>query len=181
MNENIAIVEDAFDLAFCNHLLDIQAQDKGLVGADDLNHDIRRSKIKFLVGFFQYPKVYSPVSNFMHEVNQAHFQFELTSMEHPQLTQYDSENKGEYKPHKDTNTPTEGQYRKLSMVIQLTSPDNYEGGELIFPEQVNYDPSITKKQGTAIVFPSYMLHGVTPVTAGMRKSLVVWAHGPAFR
>ena len=36
-------------------------------------------------------------------------------------------------------------------------------------------------RGTATLFPSYMLHRVTPVTEGIRHSLTVWAHGPAFR
>jgi len=181
MNESIAISDGAFDLEFCNYLLELQTNAFGLVGSDELNQSIRKSKINFLNGFFQYPKVYGPVSNFLLEINNAHFNFDLTTMEPPQLTQYDSANQGEYKPHKDTSTPTAGQYRKLSMVIQLSSPDAYEGGDLIFPEQDNYSPELTKKQGTAIVFPSYLLHGVTPVTKGVRRSLVVWAHGPAFR
>lgn len=36
-------------------------------------------------------------------------------------------------------------------------------------------------QGTATVFPGFVLHRVTPVTTGARYSLTVWAHGPAFR
>ena len=38
-----------------------------------------------------------------------------------------------------------------------------------------------KERGTVIAFPSYQLHRVTPVTAGIRKSLVAWVLGPDFR
>jgi len=38
-----------------------------------------------------------------------------------------------------------------------------------------------KTRGTATLFPSYLLHRVTPVTQGERFSLTIWAHGPQFR
>ena len=61
--------------------------------------------------------------------------------------------------------------RKLSVSIQLTDPEEYEGGELYL-----YDGDkgtlMDKKQGTLILFPSYVLHEVMPVTKGERNSLV---------
>ena len=38
----------------------------------------------------------------------------------------------------------------------------------------------TKNKGTIIVFPSMLLHKVTPVTKGIRHSLVQWFSGPDF-
>jgi hypothetical protein len=38
-----------------------------------------------------------------------------------------------------------------------------------------------RERGTVIAFPSCVLHRVTPITAGTRKSLVVWITGPKFR
>ena len=38
-----------------------------------------------------------------------------------------------------------------------------------------------KARGALIVFPSFVLHRVVPVTSGIRKSLVVWVAGPEFR
>ena len=35
--------------------------------------------------------------------------------------------------------------------------------------------------GTVAAFPSYVLHRVSPVSRGTRKSLVAWVSGPAFR
>ena len=38
-----------------------------------------------------------------------------------------------------------------------------------------------KARGTLVAFPSYVMHRVTPVTSGTRKSLVAWVAGPKFR
>ena len=41
--------------------------------------------------------------------------------------------------------------------------------------------AMPRGQGTAVIFPSFVLHRVTPVTQGTRWSLTLWSHGPAFR
>jgi PKHD-type hydroxylase len=38
-----------------------------------------------------------------------------------------------------------------------------------------------RQKGSALLFPSYMLHRVTPVTSGTRKSLVLWVGGNPYR
>jgi len=40
---------------------------------------------------------------------------------------------------------------------------------------------MSKEQGTLVMFPSYTLHEVMPVTKGERNSLVSWITGPAFK
>ena len=182
MNEQIIIVKNAFDLRFCNRCSNILAAENGLVGNEELNASIRKSKITFLQGVFKHLDIYKPVLDVMNDTNKQFFDFDLDGIQPPQLTEYDSAYAGEYKPHKDSSSPDgSGIERKLSMVVQITPEDNYEGGELQFPDSSEYDVSITKEQGTAIIFPSYLLHGVTPVTRGLRKSLVVWAVGSTFR
>ena len=64
--------------------------------------------------------------------------------------------------------------------MQLSDPAGYEGGTL----QLRPDSTITDApiiRGTATIFPSFVLHRVTPVTMGTRWSLTLWTHGPAFR
>ncbi len=76
--------------------------------------------------------------------------------------------------------PGNGSPRKLSMVLQLSDPSEYEGGDLELFTSAN--PIITKKQkGIIHAFPSYVMHRVTPVTKGVRKTLVVWIAGPRFK
>jgi PKHD-type hydroxylase len=72
--------------------------------------------------------------------------------------------------------------RKLSLIIQLTDPSEYEGGDFQFDSDIPQpDPAEIKQRGTVIVFPSFLRHRVTPVTSGVRRSLVSWVEGPKFR
>ena len=86
--------------------------------------------------------------------------------------------------HKNINW--RGKSRKLSAVITLSNPSDYKGGELMFKYFQNEKTKIESvkdilPKGSIIVFPSYVLHQVKPVTDGLRYSLVVWALGYPFR
>jgi PKHD-type hydroxylase len=70
--------------------------------------------------------------------------------------------------------------RKLTFVVQLSAPDDYDGGTL----ETNADGIVrqaSRAVGSALMFPSFVLHRVAPVTRGERYSLTLWSHGPAFR
>ena len=71
--------------------------------------------------------------------------------------------------------------RKLSLVMQLSDPEEYEGGELQIMVGGEKPISINKQKGLVVVFPSWAVHQVTPVTKGLRQSLVAWVSGPNFR
>lgn len=62
--------------------------------------------------------------------------------------------------------------RRMSISVQLTDAKTYEGGDL----QLNLGDvyAATREIGSAIVFPSYVLHQVTPVRRGIRHALVTW-------
>lgn len=103
-------------------------------------------------------------------VNKRLFGYELESAQPLQLAEY---NVGDaYHWHLDLG-PGDARLRKLSATVQLTDPNAYEGGELEFWNT----PPADSEQGTLIVFPSYLLHRVTPVTHGTRYALVAWAIG----
>jgi PKHD-type hydroxylase len=69
--------------------------------------------------------------------------------------------------------------RKLSVTVQLSSPDDYVGGGLEFCPQGELHRS--RYHGAATVFPSMLAHRVTPIERGLRRSIVAWIHGPSFR
>jgi len=88
-----------------------------------------------------------------------------------------------YNWHRDSDIEME-KYRKLSISVQLTDPAEYVGGEL-FIKHIWGDKELpmdieTKNRGTVIIFPSCLLHKVTPVEKGLRHSLVQWFSGPDF-
>lgn len=111
----------------------------------------------------------------------AEWGFSLVGQEDTQFARYRSDNLGYYNWHVDTEPPKEfgGFQRKLTCVILLNDPSEFEGGCLEF-EGAEGKPILTK-QGSIVVFPSFIKHRVTPVTKGVRYSATAWAYGPAFR
>ena len=71
--------------------------------------------------------------------------------------------------------------RKLSFSLQLTDPGEYNGGNLNLLNDLIRDPDSARKQGTMIIFPSFLAHQVDPVLEGTRFSLVGWYWGPTWR
>jgi PKHD-type hydroxylase len=69
--------------------------------------------------------------------------------------------------------------RKLSFVVQLSDPADYEGGALEIATD-SRPKAMARDQGALIMFPAYVMHRVTPVTRGLRRSLVGWIGGPPF-
>ena len=71
--------------------------------------------------------------------------------------------------------------RKLSFVVQLSDPDDYEGGNLLFMGDNNNEIVAPRHQGSVIVFDSRTKHKACEVTKGVRRSLVGWVNGPRWR
>jgi PKHD-type hydroxylase len=86
-----------------------------------------------------------------------------------------------------TNPNYAGKIRKLSMTVNLTHPKNYKGGNLKFDfgphaERSRYHTCTEiRPRGSIIVFPSDRYHQVTPITSGLRYSLVMWSLGQPWR
>ena len=71
--------------------------------------------------------------------------------------------------------------RKLSFIMQLSSPEEYTGGEVQLQFNSKDTSFLPKQKGTIAVFDSRTLHRVKKVTSGRRKSLVGWVEGPRWR
>ena len=67
--------------------------------------------------------------------------------------------------------------RKVSMVVNLSDPNSYDGGTFELGAVPRPHPDQLRQQGTVFVFPSFIEHGVSPVTRGERWSLVAWFSG----
>ena len=106
------------------------------------------------------------------------YALEITDIQAPiQIIRYP--NGGRIDWHLDGGREQTKNERKLSLSIQLSSPDDYRGGDLEFAGQ-SVEP-LSRTIGSAICFPSYCVHRVTPITEGERFSLVCFAVGPRFR
>ncbi|MDZ4371081.1 MAG: Fe2+-dependent dioxygenase [Phenylobacterium sp.] len=61
----------------------------------------------------------------------------------------------------------------VSFTLFLSDPGTYEGGELLIRDLAG-DRAFRPSAGSAIVYPTGLLHRVTPVTAGTRLACVGW-------
>lgn len=120
--------------------------------------------------------LYHRIGSLFYQVNQ-YYGFDLVGLfDALQFTQYGPDQHFDW--HMDVGKGTTS-LRKLSVTIQLSDPSEYDDGNLGF---VGLDSQPEARAiGSATVFPSYMGHCVTPVTRGVRRSLVAWASGAPFR
>jgi PKHD-type hydroxylase len=147
-------------------------------GVGGINPDIRRSQVSWLSNTPETHWIFEKLGFVAARLNSNWFGFDLTGFGEPlQLTHYDQSENGMYGWHQDYGG---GISRKLSLVLQLSDPSEYEGGNL--QVKTGSEPqSVRKQRGLVAAFPSYVLHQVTPVTQGNRQSLVAWISGPQFK
>jgi PKHD-type hydroxylase len=156
---------------------------EGQVGRGDVNRtdpNVRSTDITFFNSLDESNEwIYKRLTDSIININQRFWNFDLTRIE---TLQYSVYNKGQfYRNHIDAMYTTAGRAsRKLSFSVQLSSPDEYEGGELLFKLGPD-DQKAKNEKGTIIFFPSYVLHEVTTITKGTRRALVGWVTGPAFK
>jgi len=147
-------------------------------GVGKVDGKVRRSELNWLDKNQECAWVFERLSHVAAKLNADYFGFDLTGFgESIQLTNYHEARQGTYTWHQDFAGEIS---RKLSLVLQLSHPNEYEGGELQL--LTRKEPiSIEKKRGLITVFPAWTLHQVTPVTKGTRQTLVAWVSGPPFK
>lgn len=144
---------------------------------------IRNSKVAWISYNQETVWFYDRMAYIARCLNGQFYKFDLWGFsEDFQYTVYDGTEKDHYTWHVDmisesaNTTPP----RKLSMVLQLSDPESYNGGNLQIMTSSSFT-DVRKERGLVTAFPSYILHRVTPVTKGIRKTIVIWTTGPQFR
>lgn len=198
----------------CNTLIEIANQhkiDEGKVGniansqeegrSDD---NIRSSSIVWFHGQMMPKSIEDKIHVAMNDaLTTTGWNFDIAYRQHYQYTIYDApettkKDRGDfYTWHQDSSPDLDGngQKRKLSFTLQLSHPDEYEGGyfqwlepDKVFDRMSNTPivdmtsairtlPHSVKDKGSIFFFPSFVHHQVTPVTRGQRKSFVGWCVG----
>ena len=160
--------------------------EQGSIGGSDgnsfVNKEIRSSNVAWIDGRPEMAPIWNKLSNVVAEVNRRYFNFDLTGFYEPmQLGVYSAKNGGHYDWHVDGSSKDISAPRKLSMSLLLSDTSEFEGGQFQVKTVTDDAQTLETKRGRAWFFPSYMLHRVTPVTKGVRRSLVVWVGGPPFK
>ena len=149
----------------------------GVAGSES-DAGIRRSRVAWLPADEPHTWIYDKLAAVVARANRR-YQFDLIGFtEDLQFTEY--ADGAFYTWHQD-GLDGDLAVRKLSMVVQLSDPDHYAGGDLEFFAMDGDEPAEMRSRGTVVVFPSFEFHRVTPVVQGTRRSLVCWVGGPAFR
>lgn len=146
-------------------------------GKEEMRDELRKSEIMFLKpGPADW--IYEKLAQACIQTNTNRYKFEITGFQTElQLASYS--NTGFFDWHMDFGAGDISN-RKLSITVQLSDTNEYEGGDLQFMINQNI-VNAPRTKGTAIIFPSFALHRVTPVTKGCRKSIVGWIAGPPYR
>ena len=153
--------QNCLPLNFCDHVIKFAKEQqfiRGMIGnkkdkgfdEEDLN--VRKSEIVWL----NEPWINRHLHPFVHHANRnAGWNFQYTGHENIQFTKYVDDGHYDWHADMDVEPPNHGIVRKI--VIKEA-----------------------RKKGSVIVFPSFLLHKVTPVTSGTRYSLVMWTLGQPF-
>ena len=166
--------------------------------SETTDSNTRESEIFWIQENRETEWIYNRISWHVNKANREQWRFELHSMEQIQYSRYVGsdvltiKDKLGLRSHRDNNQQ-DGHYdwhtdigkggrsnRKISVVVQLVNKRKYSGGKLLTWDG-NGEIQHGQAEGSIVIFPSFILHKVTPVTTGTRESLVVWCHGPTFR
>jgi len=143
--------------------------------------EIRSSRIKWIPQSSEWFWLYERLGNFAIHANNELWNFNLYSMpEQIQYTEYLASEDGHYGWHQDIG-PDILSLRKISITVQLSEDQEYEGGELEFNKGGVGGIMAPRGAGTVVVFPSYLMHRVNKITKGTRKSFVLWLGGEHYK
>jgi PKHD-type hydroxylase len=176
---HVVNIPKVFDSSECKKIIDMmKAPKEGTLEGSSVSKKIRDSSVEWLDLNDDTRFIYERLEKEITLRNQAVWKYDLDGFgEKLQLTRYV---KGQhYDWHRDSGKAKLSN-RKLSCVVLLSKPSDYQGGELEFFGKES-DSKAHLEQGSVVLFPSFMHHRVTEVTAGTRYSLVVWVTGRPLR
>ena len=216
--EHCIIKSRAIAPEICNEIIEIGLEktplDFGMIGGGSDGHEhhwTRKSGVGWIdrnATLSNGETLFDHITPIVREVNAEIFKFDLNYHETYQFTVYKAPDEhytwhtdGHFEPYNEEDCKNDpdfesrvGGYRKLSYSVNLTHPDEYEGGHFEWCDPYSVNPleggeeirtfraqQSAREQGSIIIFPSFVWHKVTPVTHGRRHSLVGWIAGPTFR
>ena len=125
--------------------------------------------------------LYEKLEQLVVQANEALFNFSITHV--TDLIHYViyPENGGHLDWHMDIGKLGVNR-RKLALTVQLSDPSEYDGGEFeVWFGGKDEFVEVPRQKGDVIIFPTFLMHRVKPITRGQRKALVFWTGGEPFR
>lgn len=190
---NLVIIDEVFD----NKEIDLilkngeELDKKRATTMGESPEGYRKSDIAWLSSFDGDQHFHETVRR----VNENIFGFQLHEKENQpsiQFTEYRGQDREQYDWHSDgpfgfkdyrgfRSLSQKTSWRKLSVILMLSDPESYDGGELSILDPSEHIDECVKTfkldKGSMAIFPSFLSHKVHPVTRGIRRSLVMWYEG----
>lgn len=177
------VAKNAVSNSFCDNIIKEYSKDETekslpFIGqGDDLEKNINldiRNVLRVVLP--QNQGIGATLTSIGLNINHDKWQYHITHSNQTEFLMYDIN--GKYEAHVDTFHQLGNETRKLTALAILN--DNFEGGKFFIQNghEKIYPP---QEKGDIIVFPSFMLHGVEPVTKGQRFTVVTWLVGPYFK
>ena len=136
------------------------------------NESYRRSETAWLTPD-DSAGIYETVKSTLLSANDEFYRFAIYGMDQIQIIRY--EPGCFFVDHTDI-AHAHAAHRKISLLVQLSSPDDYEGGDVVLANRL----TVPKSLGAGTIFPAWVQHRVDPITSGTRYSLAAWAKGAWF-
>ena len=186
MNNAWEVWPSALTAAECDAIVrraELYADQSATVGFDKASRSdtaYRSSNIRWLDPHRERDIV-ARLMQFVEASNRTNFGVDIVAPYEVQFTQYHGDQAGRYDWHHDVWLESPRPFdRKLSVVVQLSDPADYEGGAFEF-FGLQHPGATFAARGSMLIFPSFLQHRVLPVTQGLRQSLVTWVEGPRWR
>jgi PKHD-type hydroxylase len=147
------------------------------------NGDIRATQVAWVLRNDQTQDLYLRMEAVVLQLNADLFRFDLTGLTTMQYAVYRQQDAGYFDWHNDYGRYRDDpghEPRKITLSLQLSEGTAYGGCDLEVRAGHPIDTA-PRERGALMAFRANALHRVTPVTSGVRKSLVIWAAGPEFR
>jgi PKHD-type hydroxylase len=169
--------DECDQIQFIESLQDFEKGTLGLEGSEDKS--TRNSEIIWVREDHNSSWLFNKFSQIASRVNYEHFMLDVDGYDAFQYTKYSASEKQHYDWHTDSHYEYLDRDRKISAIIMLSDPSEYEGGEFECIHRGNPNMSYREKpqKGDVLFFASWMSHKVHPVLSGTRKSLVCWIMG----
>tara|TARA_B100002019_G_scaffold137266_1_gene118276 strand:- start:418 stop:984 length:567 start_codon:yes stop_codon:yes gene_type:complete len=174
-------LDNAFTADECDKIIklskSIELRDATVDDNFRLEKDYRKNQIGWVEPSAETNWIFRKITDIVTQSNSQLWKFDIETIPELQFTNYVNV-EDQYKRHIDMGKTQH--HRKLSFSIQLSDENDYEGCNLQFI-QSEFIETAPRKRGSFILFPSFILHQVTPLISGERNALVGWVCGPKFK
>ena len=153
-------------------------EEESTIGSNFIDKKIRSSYTSW-INLNQSYDILNKINSLIDEINNNYWRFKINYLGESSIVSYLNP-KDNYGWHIDWSPEHQSCNRKISVLIQLSDPNEYEGCNLQIKISKYNQHVFARELGSILIFPSFLLHRATKLISGERHVLVLWYHGDSF-